>query len=237
MALWRDYLEGYAEREGDVEGQTVVAAYKAVEALNVLCRILDRNGRYKDLIDQRLYYFQEAARRAEDFVDCLITATFSIYNCLNTLSHQFSEGNLSASELISKIDEQVHLSVLEGKQIERPAAAMRSCFPLTALLTITLDQNQLMTDAIRQVEQRFAAGTRRASSGWEHLLNALYRTVEMLQLAALLTDAGLKDQIYQIAARFQEEDQPKELRLKLRNGFCRLFELTHLIAVRVNAIA
>ncbi len=31
MQLWRDYLEQYADKEGDVEGQTVVAAYSAVE--------------------------------------------------------------------------------------------------------------------------------------------------------------------------------------------------------------
>ena len=36
MQLWRDYLEQYADREGDVEGQAIVAAYHAVEVLTCL---------------------------------------------------------------------------------------------------------------------------------------------------------------------------------------------------------
>jgi hypothetical protein len=236
MKLWRDYLEGYADKEGDVEGQTVLAAYQAVEALNALSRTLDREDRYKELIDKRISYFHEGSRNAESFIDCLITATFSIYNSLNTLSHQFTEGNAQASALISKVDEQVHLSVEAGGGVERPAAAMRSCFPLLSLLTITLDQDQVMVPAIRKVEQRFAAGAQRASSEWDHLINALYRTVEMMQIMALLTDPELKDQINQIASRFQEEDQARALRLKLRNGFCRLFELGHLLTTHIDAI-
>ena len=58
----------------------------------------------------------------------------------------------------------------------------------------------------------------------------------MLQIFALLMDPELKDQINQVAARFQEEDQAKELRLKLRNGFCRFFELGHLLAIQVDAL-
>ncbi len=236
MKLWRDYLEGYADKDGDVEGQTIIAAYQAVETLNALSNTLDRYSRYKDLIDKRILYFREGAKRAENFIDCLITATFSIYNILNTLSHQFTEGNAQAAALINKVDEQVHVSVECGGQVERPAAAMRSCFPLLTLLTIALDQNQVMTGVIRQVEQRYAAGAKTASSDWEHMLNALYRTVEMMQILALLTDPELQDQINQIATRFKEEDQSKELQLKLRNGFCRLFELGHLLAIHVDAI-
>jgi len=236
MKLWRDYLEGYADKDGDVEGQTIVAAYQTVEALTAFSRTLDRDMRYRALIDERVSYFREGSRRAGNFVDCLITATFSIYNCLNTLSHQFTEGNAQASALIGKVDEQVHLSVEAGGEVERPAAAMRSCFPLLGLLTITLDQDQVMTPSIRQVEQRFAVGARQASSDWEHLLNALYRVVEMMQIMALLTDRELKDQINQIASRFKEEAQAKGLRLKMRNGFCRLFELGHLLATQVDAL-
>jgi hypothetical protein len=188
------------------------------------------------LIDKRASYFREGNRRADNFIDCLITATFSIYNSLNTLSHQFTEGNAQASALISRVDEQVHRGVEAGGGAERPAAAMRSCFPLLSLLTITLDQDQVMTSAIRAVEQRFAAGAQKASSDWDHLLNALYRSVEMMQIMALLTDPDLRDQINQIASRFKEEDQAKEVRLKLRNGFCRLFELGHLLTTHVDAI-
>jgi hypothetical protein len=236
MKLWRDYLEGYADKDGDVESQTVLAAYQAVEALTALSQRLDKDNRYKELIDKRISYFREGSRRAESFIDCLITATFSIYNSLNTLSHQFTEGNTQASALINKVDEQVHLSVEAGGGVERPAAAMRSCFPLLSLLTITLDQDQIMTPAIRKVEQRFAAGAQKASSEWDHLLNALYRTVEMMQILVLLTDPELRDQINQIASRFKEEDQAKGLGLKLRNGFCRLFELGHLLTTHIDAM-
>ena len=58
----------------------------------------------------------------------------------------------------------------------------------------------------------------------------------MMQLLALLTDPELKDQIAQIATRFQEEDQSKEIPIKMRNGFCRFFELGHLIITRVDEI-
>lgn len=236
MKLWRDYLEQYADKEGDTESQTTVAAYHAAEILTALSRTLDRDERYKSLIDKRLSYFREGAKRASDFQDCLINATFSIYNSLNTLSHQFTEGNSEASSLIGKVDEQVHLCIDIPEPVQRSAAALRACFPLLGLITIALDRNQRMTHAIRQVEQRFASGAAASSSDWEHLLNALYRVVEMTQIFALLTDPELRDQINQIATRFKEEDQARELPLKLRNGFCRLFELGHLLITHVDAV-
>ena len=48
MQLWRDYLEQYADREGDAENQTIVAAYHSVEILTCLSRTLDKNDRYKE---------------------------------------------------------------------------------------------------------------------------------------------------------------------------------------------
>jgi len=234
MQLWRDYLEQYADKEGDVDGQTVVAAYHSVEILSALSRNLDRECRYRALMDQRLSYFHEGIERATDFPGRLINATFSIYNSLNTLSHQFTEGNSEASSLIGKVDEQVHLSTESGEPVQQSAAALRACFPLLGLITIALDQDQVMTQTIRHIEQRFAAGAKAAVSEWEHLVNALYRVVEMIQLFALLTDPDLKDQISQIATRFKEEDQARELSLKLRNGFCRLFELGHLLVTHVD---
>lgn len=236
MQLWRDYLEQYADKEGDVEAQTVVAAYHAVEILTALCRTLDGDNRYKDLIEQRFSYFREGTRRAANFPDCLLNATFSIYNTLNTLSHQFTEGNAESSTLIGKVDEQVHLSTRSGGPIQQSAAALRASFPLLGLVTIALDQDQAMTHAIREVEQRFAAGAGASSTDWEHLLNALYRVVEMIQIFALLTDPDLRDQISQIATRFKEEDQVKDLKLKLRNGFCRMFELSHLLATHIDGM-
>ena len=91
-----------------------------------------------------------------------------------------------------------------------------------------------MTQAIRQLEQRFAAGAQAAATEWDHLLNALYRIVEMMQLLAFLTDPVLEDQIEQIASRFQEEDQSREIPVKMRNGFCRFFELGHLLITHVD---
>lgn len=235
MKLWRDYLEQYAEKEGDVQEQVVVGAYHSVEILAGLCRILDQDDRFQALIDQRLSYFHEGVERAHDFRDRLINSTFSIYNCLNTLSHQFMEGNEEAAALIAKVDEQVHLNAESGgPPIELAAAALRACFPLLSLVTIALDQDQSLTAAIRGVEKRFASGAAAASTEWERLVNALYRLVEMMQVFALATDPDLRDQINQIATRFKEEDDTRELSLKLRNGFCRLFELGHLVITHVD---
>jgi hypothetical protein len=236
MALWRKYLEQYADREGDFEAQAIVGAYHAVEVFTAFSRILDRDNRYKALIDERISLFFEATRQTGFFADCLINATFSIYNSLNTLGHQFTEGNVEAVTLIRTIDDHVHSDTESGNPIGRSAAALRASFPLLSLIAIALDQQQAMTPAIRQIEHRFAAGAHAASSDWEHLLNALYRMVEIVQLMALLTDPDLKDQINQIASRFQEEDQSKELPLKMRNGFCRLFELGHLMTTHVDAM-
>lgn len=236
MQLWRDYLEQYADTEGDAEAQAIVAAYNAVEVLTCLSRTIDTDGRYRNLIDQRVALFHEGSRHADIFFDRLINATFSIYNSLNTISHQLAEVNAEAAALIGKVDEQVHRSAGAEDPVERSAAALRACFPLLGLVAIAMDHDQAMIRVIRQVEQRFAAAAQVSSSAWENLLNALYRIVEMMQVFALLTDSELKDQINQVAARFQEEDQAKELRFKLRNGFCRLFELGHLLAVQFDAM-
>jgi hypothetical protein len=236
MQLWRGYLEQYADNEGDVEAQTVVAANHTVEILTSLSRILDRNNRYRELIDQRLDIFREAGKRAQVFEDRLLNAAFSLYNSLNTLGHQFTEGNIEASSLLQRVDEQVHRSIQSAGSSGRSAAALRACFPLVSLIAITLDQKQAMTNAIRHVERRFASGAEAAGSDWEHAWNALYRIVEMMQILTVMTDTGLTDQIHQIASRFQEEDRNQELRVKLRNGFCRFFELSHLLATQVDAM-
>jgi len=236
MNLWRRYLERYADLDGDVEGQIIVGANCTVEILTALSRTLDGGDRYKDLIDQRIALFHQGAKQAGIFEDRLLNATFSIYNSLNTLSHQFSGGKSEALGMIRTVDEQAQLSIQSGTQIDRSAAAMRACFALVGLMTIALDEQQAMTPAIRQLEQRFASGAQAAASDWDHLLNALYRIVEMMQLLALLTDPELKEQITQIASRFQEEDHSREIPAKMRNGFCRFFELGHLMISHVDAI-
>jgi hypothetical protein len=236
MTLWRNYLEQYADKDGNAESQTIVGAYKSVEILDQFSRIIDRENRYKPLIDQRYSLFEEASKQADSFPDCLLNASFAIYNGLNTLSHQFTDGNASAAALIRKVDEQVRLSVESGRQIDRSAAAVRASFALIGLIAITLDQDQLMTGAIRHVEQRYSSAASAASSNWEHLVNALYRVVETMQILALLTEPDLKDQINQIASRFQEEDREKNPTLKLRNGFCRFFEFGHLVTTQVDSM-
>jgi hypothetical protein len=235
MKLWRRYLEKYADMDGDIEGQIIVGANLTVEILTALSRTLDGNDRYKDIIDQRIAIFRTGTKQARIFEDRLLNATFSIYNSLNTLSHQLAEGNSHALGMVQSVDEQARLSVEKGTQIDRSAAAMRACFALVGLMTIALDERQAMTPAIRQLEQRFAAGAQAAVTDWDHLLNALYRIVEMMQLLAFLTDPVLEDQIEQIASRFQEEDQSREIPVKMRNGFCRFFELGHLLITHVDA--
>ncbi len=236
MKLWRDYLEQYAESEGDIDRQTIVASYQAVEVFASLSQTFDREGRYRELINQRVRYFVEGKRRAEDFADCLLNSTFSLYNHLNTLSHQFTEGNPEAARLIAGVDDQVRIRTQSAGQIERSAATLQAMFPLLSLITLALDQEQSVTSAIRQVEQRFAAGSRAATTHWERVVNALYRMVEMMQLFALLSDDDLRDQVNQIATRFQEEDQGTDVHLKLRNGFCRLFELGHLVTTHIDEL-
>src|SRR2546422_928375 len=119
---------------------------------------------------------------------------------------------------------------------ERATAALGASFPLLSLMTLFVDQGRGMASAVRQIEQRFAEGGSLAGSDWEQALNALYRLVEMMQLFAILSDAELRDQVQQIAARFKEEDQVSDLRLKLRNGFCRTFELAHLVTTQLDEV-
>ncbi len=236
MHLWRQYLEQYAEQEGHPEEQIVVGAYHAVEVLASLASTLDREGKLKELIEERVRFFREGARRAEVFKDHLVNATFGLYNHLNTLCRQFTGGSAAAASLLQKIEDQVSRYNRSSGQVECAAAALRASFPLLSMMTLVADRGDSITPAIRQVEQRFAAGSARASSDWERLLNALYRIVEMMQLLAVLSDSELRGQVDQIASRFQEEDQPAETRLKLRNGFCRLFELAHLLTTHLDEI-
>lgn len=236
MQLWRDYLEQFAESEGNVRQQIIVASYHAAEVFGSLSLTLDREGRLRQLIDQRIGLFREGSRRAGTFEDCLINGTFSLYNHLNTLSHQFMQGHPDAEKLIAGIDDQVRIRTHAAGQIERASAALQAAFPLLSLMTLVLDHKQSMTPAIRQVEQRFASAAGAAVSDLEQLANALYRSVEMMQLFAILSDDDLRDQVNQIATRFQEEDRAADVSLKLRNGFCRLFELGHLVTTHVDAL-
>jgi hypothetical protein len=236
MKLWRHYLEQYAEQDVSAQEQILVASYHSAEILGFLSRSLDREGRFKDIIDQRINYFRDASARAESFDDCLVNATFTIYNHMNTLCHQFAGGNASVDGLIRKVDEFVHSRVQEAGQLERSAAALRAAFPLLSLMTLVLGEGTPATAAIRQVEERFAAAAGEALTDRDHLLNALYRIVEMMQIFVALSDFQLKDQIQQIASVFKEEDETPDLELKMRNGFCRFFELAHLLTTHLDAI-
>ena len=56
----------------------------------------------------------------------------------------------------------------------------------------------------------------------------------MMQLFVAFSDKELLNQALQIAARFQEEDRSRDPVLKMRNGFCRLFELGHLVTTHLD---
>jgi hypothetical protein len=236
MSMWRRYLEEYAENEGDLESQIVISSYHAAEVFGCLSLMMDREGAYHEVIKERIAYFQIGKEKAELFDDCLINAVFSLYNHMNTLSHLFCKGNEQAENLIKQIDQQVHLRTNPGTPVHRSAAALGAVFPLLSIMTLALDDDGATTSAIRNIEQRFTSAAQLASSEWDPLLNALYRLVEMMQVFAFLTDPELQNQIDQIATRFREEDQARDLQHKLRNGFCRLFELGHLVTTHLDGI-
>jgi hypothetical protein len=234
MQVWREYVEQYGANEGDAKRQIIVAAYHSAEIFGLLSRTLDRTGRYSSLIDGRIAGFDESSSREQDFEDCMLVATFTLYNHFNTLGHQFTDGSPQAQELMARLDEQVKATIESSGQLERSCVAVRACFPLLSLITLAADQSQSATSSIRKVEQRFAAGATRATTSWEHLVNGLYRTVEMMQIFVILSDSELKGGVQQIASRFQEEDKGSDYYLKARNGFCRLFELGHLLTTRLD---
>jgi hypothetical protein len=236
MQLWRRYLEQYADHEGSVEEQVVVASYHAAEVFGLLAITLDRQERYRTLTEQRIGFFDRGSEQARSFGDCLVNGTFSLYNHVNTLAHLLTDGNVPATDLIREVDRQVHSRIESAEQIERAAAALAAAFPLLSLMTIAMDRTNAVTGAIRQVEQRFIGASEQAVSARDRLLNGLYRMVEMMQLFVALTDQELLDQAMQIAARFQEEDRTRDPILKMRNGFCRLFELGHLVTVHLDEI-
>jgi hypothetical protein len=236
MELWRGYLEQSAESDGNVQSQIIVAAYHAAELFGFLSLSLDREQKLRSLIQARLDLYREGAHRAQSFDDSLVNATFAIYNHMNTLCRQFSSGSDSAENLINSVDEFVHSRIQAAGQQDRSAAALRAAFPLLSMITLVLGEGTAATSVVRQIEERFAAASSLAGTAVDHLLNALYRMVEMMQLWVILSDPELKDQVQQIAAAFKEEDQTPDLQLKLRNGFSRLFELGHLLTVHLDEI-
>src|SRR6266511_2039822 len=72
IALWRQYLQECAEREGSVEGQVLVAANHSAEIFGFVSLSLDREGHYRSIIEQRITYFREGLRMAASFEDHLV---------------------------------------------------------------------------------------------------------------------------------------------------------------------
>jgi hypothetical protein len=236
MQMWREYLEEYAEHEGNAERQIIVGSYHAAAVFGALSEILDRTGKNSQIIEERNKIFSDGSAKAAQFEDCLVNGTFSLYNHMNTLGRQFTTGNLEAEKLIQQIEIQVQRRMPEGPQINRSALALQAAFPLLSLMALALSPGEETMPAIRQVEQRFTRGAARMVASEEKLLNALYRLVEMMQIIVILSDTELRNQVEQIASRFKEEDEIKDLQLKLRNGFCRLFELGHLLTTHLDAV-
>jgi len=236
MQLWRRYLEQYVDHDGSVEEQVVVASYHAAEVFGLLALTLDREEKYRKLTEQRIGFFERGSEKARAFGDCLVNETFSLYNHINTMAHLLTDGNTPAADLIREVDIQVHSRIESAGQVERAAAALGAAFPLLSLATIAMDRGNAATGSIRQVEQRFVGASAQAVSAQDRLLNGLYRMVEMMQLFVALSDGELLDQALQIAARFQEEDRTRDPMLKMRNGFCRLFELGHLVTTHLDEV-
>src|SRR5262249_47838022 len=179
----------------DLDAQIVTAGYHSAEVFGSLSRLLDREGRFAPLIEERMGFFNEARSKATAFEDCLVTATFTLYNHVNTLGHQFAVGNREAEALIAQIDAQVRDRVAAAGQVERSAAALRAAFPVLGLMTLMLDQDGSLTQAIRQVETRFAGGGSQATNDWEQLINALYRIVGRSQPLAAHSDHDVRDPV------------------------------------------
>jgi hypothetical protein len=236
MNLWRRYLEQYAESDESVEDQTVVAAYHSAEVFAALSLVLDRGRKYRGVIRQRMHYFDEGSRRAAAFEDRLLNASFSIYNHTNTLAHQLTDGNSEAGSLIDAIEEQARIKTAGDDPVGRSAAALRAVFPLLGLMSMLTDDDGALTTGIRHVEQRFTTGAGTSPAPSPQLVNALYRDVEMMQVLVVAFDRELAGQVEQIGARFKEEDHASEMMPKLRNGFCRLFELGHLLTTHLDEL-
>ncbi len=231
-ALGRAYLEAYAKREGDVRGQILLGADGAAGVLSILARTLGGAPACGDLVDERIGRLEQGRRGARSFEDRLANASCAIYNSLDALGRLYAEGNEPAADLIRNAGSQARAG---GTAAARSAAAMRAAFALLGLVTIAADDRQSMTGTIRKLERRFADADLACASDWDHLLNALYRSVEMMQLFALVTGPELAGRIAPVAARFQQEDGQGAILLKMRNGFCRLFELGHLLAAHADA--
>lgn len=236
MDLWCRYLEEYAEKDGCVEEQILVGCCHSAEILGWLAHTLDRTGRLTSMIEAREKAFKQGAEKSEVFGEHLANGAFGIYGHLQSLALLFVSGSGEAQHLIREVNAQLRRQMQEGDTLGAAAAAMRASFPLVSLMTMAVDRGGLLTSSIRQVEQRYREGAERAESDWDQLLNALYRIVEMMQMLVVISDAELRVQVEQIAARFEEEDHCKDRKSKMRNGFCRLFELGHLLTTHLDDI-
>jgi len=91
--------------------------------------------------------------------------------------------------------------------------------------------------AIRQVEQRFHRRSAQAVSAQDRLLNGLYRMVEMMQLFVALSDQELPRSGAADSGEVSRRRIAHGIRCsRWRNGFCRLFELGHLVTTHLDEI-
>jgi hypothetical protein len=178
----------------------------------------------------------ESFWRPDQFEEHLAGASIRLYASVCALGKKFAAGNAEALGLIQQIEEEAQGRLESDSMIEKAALALRASFPILSLMTIVIDQKRSASAVIQQLENRFVSGAEKAGNPYEQALNAVYRMVEMMQIFVTLSDAELKDQVQQITALFQEEDQAEEPLNKMGNGFCRLFELGHLLTTHLDEV-
>jgi len=235
-SLWRRYLEHCADSGDNPQGQVLVGCYHASEIFGFMYQRLNPRAGSLQPGEIPLNRLPDHYWRADRFEEHLADASIRLYANLGALGEIFAAGNPDALGLIQKIEEEALERLESGSQIEKSGLALRASFPILSLMTLVIDQKRSASAVIRQLEHRFVSGAAKATTPNEQMLNAVYRMVEMMQIFVTLSDAELKDQVQQITARFQEEDRTTEPLRKAGNGFCRLFELGHLLTTHLDEI-
>jgi hypothetical protein len=235
MALWRQYLERCAESADHPHGLALAGAYHASAIFAFLLQRLSCGPDPAPGVIGGIR-LPDYNLRADKLDEHLADASIRLYANVSALGEKFAAGNPDAQSLIQQIRAEAQERLKSESMIEKAGLALRASFPILSLVTLVIDEKGSAGDVIRLVENRFLSGAEKAVSTHEQIWNALYRMVEMMQILVTLSDAELKNQVQQITARFEEEDQAGDPLKKVGNGFCRLFELGHLLTTHLDEI-